>query len=210
MRRLPPKWCEEIDRQVEEMLGNGICRPSKSPWSSQVLLSRKKDGTMRFVIDYRKVNDVTKRDEYPMPNIRDLIDELNGSCIFTCLDLPSAYWHIPMEEFSIEKTAFEIPRGKFEMLRMPYGLKNSQATHQRLMDNVLKEVPKTSAYVDNVLAHSQSFSEHLDCLGKGLSRISQSNLGLRLDKCEFAKKEVEQFGLAISEKGIKPTNQGIF
>ena len=143
MRRLPPSWSEEINKQIEEMLNNGICRPSKSPWSSQVLLVRKKDGSMRFVIDYRKLNDNTKRDDYPMPNVRDLIDELNGAKYFSCMDLPSAYWHIPMEETSIEKTAFEIPRGKFEMLRMPYGLVNSQATQQRHMDTVLKDVPNT-------------------------------------------------------------------
>ena len=89
------------------MLENGICRPSNSPWSSQVLLTKKKDGTMRFVIDYRKLNDTTTHAEYPMPNIRELIDDLKGSKMFSCMDLP-AYWHVPMEKSSIAKTAFEM------------------------------------------------------------------------------------------------------
>ena len=114
--------------QIKEMTKNGICRPSKSPWYSLVLLVKKKDGTWRFVVDYRKLNDYTIRDRYPMPNIKDLIDDMQRSNIFTCLDLPSAYWHIPVEESSIEKTAFEIPKGKYEMLRMPFGLCNSHSS----------------------------------------------------------------------------------
>ena len=77
---------------------------------------------------------IKQRDEYPMPNIKDLLDDLQGSKYFSCMDLPSAYWHIPMEKWSIPKTAFEVPRGKFEMLRMPYGLKNSQSTRQRYQE----------------------------------------------------------------------------
>ena len=202
LRRLPPKWAHEIEKQLEEMIMNGICRPSKSPWSSQVLLSKKKDGSMRFVIDYRKLNNVTIRDEYPMPNIKDLIDELEGSEYFSCMDLPSAYWHIPMDTESISKTAFEVPRGKFEMLRMPYGLRNSQATQQRHMDNVLGGVKNTSTYVDNILTHSPSEDEHLNILEECFKRIREHNLSLRLDKCDFGKKEVEQFGFVVNKKGI--------
>ena len=103
LRRFFPQWAKEMDTQIKEMMKNGICRPSKSPWSGQVLLVKKKDGTWRFVVDNRKLNDYTIRDRYPMPNITDLIDDVQGSNICTCLDLPSAYWHIPVEESSIEK-----------------------------------------------------------------------------------------------------------
>ena len=92
-----------MDTQIKEMMKNGIFRPSESPWSSQVLLVKKKDGTWRSVVDYRKLNDYTIRDRYPMPNIKDLIDDMQDSNIFPCLDLPSAYWHIPVEESSIER-----------------------------------------------------------------------------------------------------------
>ena len=112
------------------MLANRICRPSSSPWSSQVLLTKKADGTMRFVVDYRNINDVSKRDQYPMPNIKDLVDDMQGSKLFSAMDMPSAYWHVAMEESSIPKTAFVVPGSKFEMLKMPCGLKNSQSTQR--------------------------------------------------------------------------------
>ena len=146
------------------------------PWSSQVLLVKKKDGSMRFVIDYRQANDKTERDEYPMPNIKDLIDDLHGSQYFSCMDLHSAYWQIPMDESLISKTAFEVPRGKFEMLRMPYGLKNSQSTQQRFMDQILDEAINTNAYVDNILTHSISFDEHLNHLRSCFENLIKSNL----------------------------------
>ena len=203
MRRFALSWIEEIDKQIEEMLKNGICRKSNSPWSSQVLLVRKKDGTMRFVIDYRKLNDSTK------PNVKDLIDDLKGSQFFSCMDLPSVYWHVPMEESSIEKTAFDIPKGKFEMLRMPCGLKNLQATQQRYMDETLKMVPNTSAYVDNILTHSLTFQEHLNHLEQCFIQLQKNNLSLRVNKCDFAKKEIEQFGFIISTTGISPSGENV-
>ena len=107
-----------------------------------MILTQKKDETMRFVIDYRRLNDVSSRDESLMPNIKNVMDDLEGSLLFPCMDLPSACWHVPMEESSITKTAFEVPGGKYEMLRMPFGLKNSQSTQQRLMDQVLARYPK--------------------------------------------------------------------
>ena len=209
IRRLPPKWIDEIESQIKEMLDNGICRPSNSPWSSQVLLVRKKDNSMRFVIDYRKVNDCTTRDEYPMPNIKDLLEEVAGSKFFSCMDLPSAYWHIPMHEDSIEKTAFEIPKGKFEMLRMPYGLKNSQATQQRHMDQTLKDVKNTSAYVDNILSHAVLFGDHINNIRSCFKNLRLNNLSLRLDKCKFGKRKIEQFGLIVSEIGMSPSSENI-
>ena len=95
------------------------------------------------------------------------------------------------------------------MLRMPYGLRNSQATQQRYMDQVLKDVPKASAYVDDILLHSETFDQHLKSLDKCLSKISQCNLSLRLDKCVFCKDKVEQFGFYITSNGIEPTDQGV-
>lgn len=208
-RRFSPKMAAEIEEHVTEMLTNGICQPSKSPWSSQVLLSRKKDGTMRFVIDYRKLNDVTVKDDYPMPNIRDLIDEVSGAKYFSCMDMPSAYWHVPMDEESIPKTAFQVPQGKYEMLRMPYGMKNSQATQQRLMDRVLAPVPDTRAYVDNTFTHSKEFQDHINALKQTFQQFRKHNLSVRLDKCIFAQHKVEQFGLVISEEGVTPSPENV-
>ncbi len=165
--------------------------------------------TMRFCIDYRKLNDVTIKDDYPMPNIRDLIDEVNGSKFFSCMDMPSAYWHIPMDSESIPKTAFQTPQGKYEMLRMPYGMRNSQATQQRLVDRVFEPVPNTRAYVDNTFTHSKEFKEHLDYVELSFQQLRKYNLSVRLDKCVFAQSRVEQFGLVISEEGVRPSPENV-
>ena len=130
-RKFPPSWECEIERQVSEMIDNGICRESKSPWASNVVLVRKRDGSLRFAIDYRGLNDVTKKDAYSLPNPQHILDKLYGACYFTSLDVASAYWCVPVHDTDIEKTAFYTPRGQYEMLVMPFGLCNSQATYQR-------------------------------------------------------------------------------
>ena len=117
-----PTTENEINRQVEEMLHNGICRPSYSPWASRVLLVTKRDGSKRFVIDYRALNQVTQTDGYPMPNPRDLLDRFQGDKYFTMLDCARAYWAIKIREEDQHKTAFVCPRGLFEMIRIPFDL----------------------------------------------------------------------------------------
>ena len=116
------------------MLGKEIIRPSKSPWNSPLLLVKKKDNTTRFVLDFRSLNDVSKKDSYPLPNIRDVIDRMDGANYWSTLDAASAYWSVPLAEEDKEKTAFAIPRGEFEFNVMPYGLCNAGATYQRLID----------------------------------------------------------------------------
>ena len=174
-----------------------------------MILTKKKDDSMRFVIDYRRLNDVSNRDQYPMPNIKDLMDDLEGAKLFSCMDLPSAYWHVPMEKSSIEKTAFEVPGGKYEMLRMPFGLKNSQSTQQRLMDRVLGKIPKTSTYVDNILTHAVTTGEQFRNLEAIFTQLQDSNLSLRIDKCEFLRESVEQFGFIVDKHGLRPTGDGV-
>ena len=138
-RRVPPHWEREIDKQLDEMLAADppICRPSNSPWASDVVLVKKKEGSMRFAVDYRKLNTVTKRDEYSLPNPQSIFDKLEGSRFFSKLDIASAYWTIPIAPKDVEKTAFHTPRGMYEMLVMPFGLCNAPATFQRVMDRAL-------------------------------------------------------------------------
>ena len=120
-RRIPPSWEEEVERQVEEMCKNGICRPSESAWASDVVLVRKKDGQIRFAIEYRQLNAITKRGAYGPPNPQSILDKLKGSHYFSCLDAASAYWYVPMRDKDIPKTAFHTPKGLYEMLVMPLG-----------------------------------------------------------------------------------------
>ena len=121
-RRIPVAWEKEMDQQVSEMLSNDIIRPSSSPSNAPVILVKKKDNSTRFVCDFRGVNDVTKRDTYPLPHIKDVIDKMAGARYWTTLDAASAYWSIPLAESDKEKTAFSVPHGKYEFNVTPYGL----------------------------------------------------------------------------------------
>ncbi|CAB0013283.1 unnamed protein product, partial [Nesidiocoris tenuis] len=141
--RYPEALKGEIDNQIKDMLAQGIIRPSSSPWNSPLwIVPKKLDHSniqkYRIVIDYRSLNQKTISDKYPLPNITELLDQLGRSMYFSCLDLKSGFHQIPMHPDSIEKTAFSTGNGHYEMLRMPMGTKNSPATFQRLMDNVLR------------------------------------------------------------------------
>ena len=153
---VPPKWEVEIERQLEEMLKNGVCRPSHSPWASNVVLVRKRDGSWRFAIDYRRLNGVTKKDAYSLPNMNSILDKF-GSRYFSFIDIASAYWCVPVRIQDVEKTAFHTPRGQYEMVVMPFGLCNSQATFQRLMDNALEGLDRAESYVDDCCVFSTDF-----------------------------------------------------
>ena len=203
-RRVSPTVQYHINEQVEEMLSNGICQPSDSPWSSPVILITKKDGGTRFVIDYRGLNSVTRKDAYPMPNPRDILDKLSGSRIFSTLDCCSAYWAVPVDENDIWKTAFSTSRGHFEMLRMPFGLCNSPATYQRVIDKALKNVECTDTYVDDILVHSPKFEKHLSSLRAVLTRLRNTRIQLRPEKCSLGFDEIEFIGHVLTPHGHKP------
>ena len=130
-RRIPPHQYEEVKKHLNEMLEIGAIRRSNSPWASAVVLVRKKDGSLRFCIDLRKLNAHTIKDAYSLPRIEDLLDTLNGSCIFTSIDLKAGYWQVELDEKSIPLTAFTVgPLGFFECSRMLFSLTNAPATFQ--------------------------------------------------------------------------------
>ena len=153
VRRVSPAMEREINKQIEDMLANGVCRTSNSPWCSRVILVSKKDGSTRFVVDYRDLNSVTTKDAYPMPNPKDILDRMHNKRFFTFLDAASAYWCVELEEEDKCKTAFATPRGHYEMNRMAFGLCNSQATYQRLMDDSLRGVENADSYIDDICIH---------------------------------------------------------
>ena len=136
-RRVPFAARQEIAAQLSKMQEQGVIQPSKSPWASPVILVRKRDGSLRFCVDYRALNSVTKPDVFPLPRIDDLLDKLGRAKYFTTLDLKSGYWQIKVDATSQEKTAFVTHRGLYEFRVMPFGVKNAPAVFQRLMQNVL-------------------------------------------------------------------------
>ena len=137
MRRQPESLKGDMNEEVGKMLSKGVIRPSSSPWSSPVVMVRKKNGSWRFCIDYRKLNAVTHQDASPLPRIDATLESLAGSTLFTTLDLASGYWQVEIEEDDKEKTAFSTEKGLFEFNVMPFGLTNAPATFQRLMECIL-------------------------------------------------------------------------
>jgi hypothetical protein len=195
-----------VDKEIDEMLRLGVIRPSVSPWSAPIVLIKKKNGEIRFCIDFRRLNAITDPDRYPMPNINELHDRLRGARLFTTLDVRKGYWHVPMEPADCPKTAFSAAGNHFEFLRMPFGLRNSGATFQRMMDTVLRGIPGVLVYIDDILIFSTTRAEHIATLRRVLRRLQQHGITLSKAKCAFGKKSAEYLGHVVSAKGVQVKN----
>ncbi|GFW55987.1 retrovirus-related Pol polyprotein from transposon 412 [Trichonephila clavipes] len=204
-RRLPFAKQEEVGTILREMQENDIIEPSSSPWASPIVLVRKKDGSTRFCVDYRKLNDVTKKDSYPLPRIDDTLDTLSGHKWFSTLDLKSGYWQVEIHPEDREKTAFTSGQGLWQFKVMPFGLCNAPATFERLMETVLKGLTFEACliYLDDVIIGGRTFEEHLQNIRKVLSKLSDANLKLNPSKCKFFQKEVNYLGHIISAEGVR-------
>jgi transposase InsO family protein len=204
-RRTLIKQKEVIDEEVTQMLANDIIEPSNSPWASPVLLVTKKDGSIRFCVDFRKVNECTVKDAYPLPRIDETLDTLAGAQWFHTLDLASGYWQCKMSEKDKPKTAFTTHRGLFQFKVMPFGLCNAPATFERLMELVLNglQFEKCLCYLDDIVIFGTSFESALDNLRAVLSRLREANLKLKPKKCALFQKKVLYLGHVVSDKGIQ-------
>ena len=204
-RRIPPGMYEEVRQHLKDMLAAGAIRESNSPYSSNVVLVRKKDNSLRFCIDYRTLNSKTRKDAYMLPRFDDTIDTLAGACFFSKLDLRSGYWQVEMEESDKEKTAFSVGNlGFYECERMSFGLCNAPATFQRLMEKCMGELhlQECLVFIDDILIFSRTFEEHLQRLEAVFERLAQHNLKLKPSKCDFFKTSVTYLGHVVSSKGI--------
>lgn len=195
----------EINKQIQGFLDQGIIVPSISPWASPVVLAKKKDGTLRFCVDYRRVNQISRADYYPLPRMDDIFDRLEGSKYFTSMDLLQGYHHVKIHPDSQEKTAFVVPDGKFEWKRLPFGLKTAPSTFQRMMDFVLRSLKWTIAlvYLDDIITHSKTFEEHLVRIELVLQALEIAKLTLKPSKCKFAENKLKILGHIVSENGIE-------
>lgn len=204
--RYAPARRQIIEQNLKEMTEQGIISPSKSPWASPVILAPKKDGNLRFCIDYRKLNSMTIRDAYPIPRIDDTLDSLQEAKFVSTLDLRSGYWQVEMDPEAREKTAFVTHKGLFEFNVMPFGLTNAPATFQRLMDIVLAGLKWQCClvYIDDVVIFSSTFEQHLRDLDKVFSALKDAKLTLKASKCQFCRPEMRYLGHIITQSGIKP------
>ncbi|UYV73872.1 hypothetical protein LAZ67_11001220, partial [Cordylochernes scorpioides] len=209
--RVSAKEREIIKEQIDEMLRDGIIRPSSSPWSFPVILVKKRDGKYRFCVDYRKLNDVTVKDVYPIPRIDEVLDTLQGSKYFSAIDLKSGYWQVEVEEKDKEKTAFTTAHGLYEFNVMPFGLCNAPATFERNMENMLGNLrwQICLCYLDDVIIYSSDFSTHLKRIEAVLKCFREANLKLNNKKCQFAFEELEILGHITNQHGIKPAEHNI-
>ena len=205
-RRIPPALFQEVREHLKEMLEVGAIRPSTSPFSSNVVVVRKKDGSIRFCVDYRRLNNRTIKDAQAIPRVEDTLHLLAGSKYFTKLDLRSGYWQVELRDSDKPKTAFQVgTMGFYEFNRMPFGLCNAPATFQRLMERCMGDLNLKDCliYLDDIIIFSSTFEEHLERLEAVFSRLKQHNLKLRADKCEFMKSRVTYLGHLVSENGIE-------
>lgn len=214
--RYPHVHKEEVRKQINKMLDQGVIRHSFSPWSAPVwVVAKKRDASniqkWRMVIDYRKLNEKTICDRYPIPNISEILDKLGKSLYFTTLDLASGFHQIEMHPRDIKKTAFSVEGGHFEFVRMPFGLMNAPSTFQRVMDNVLRDLIGTVClvFLDDIIVYSTSLQEHMENLKKVFDRLRESNLKIQLDKSEFLHKSCAFLGHVVSTDGIRPNPEKI-
>ncbi|UYV78188.1 hypothetical protein LAZ67_16000412, partial [Cordylochernes scorpioides] len=204
--RVAPSERRLIQDEVNKMIENHIVKPSESPWSSPVILVRKKDGTWRFCVDYRRLNKITKNDVYPLPRIDDALDSLAGSSYFSTMDLRSGYWQIEVDEKDREKTAFITPDGLYEFQVMPFGLCNAPATFERMIDSVLGSLKWNMClcYLDDIVVYAPTFEEHLRRLQLVLSCIQKAGLSLNHKKCLFGSRRIKILGHLVDANGIHP------
>ena len=206
LRRIAWVEKDKIKEEIDKMKQQGIIEDSESPWSSPPVLVRKKDGSIRFCIDYRRLNEVTVPDKYPLPRIDDVLDALSHGHYFSVIDLKSGYWQIPMHKTDAEKTAFRTYDGLYQFTVMPFGLKNAPATFQRLMDTVLSGLKWKGllVYMDDIIIYSATPEEHLVTLADTFERLANAGLKINPSKTTLVRQEVNYLGHLISAQGISP------
>jgi len=187
---------EVFAKEVQRQRDLGVIEPSSAEWAFPVVLVQKPDGTMRFCVDYRQLNEVTVRDVYPLPRMDDCIDFLGDAKVFSTLDCNSGYWQIPVADEERDKTTFVCHEGAYRYIRLPFGLSNALATFQRAIDMILGGLKWRSClvYLDDIIVFSQSAGEHVEHLREVFAALRGAGVSLKANKCHLFQEEVEYFG----------------
>ena len=206
-RKIPPSMLDEVRPHLQLLLANGVIRRSHSPWASNIVLARRKDGRLRMCTDFRQLNSRTVKDAYALPCVEEILDCLAGSQYFNVLDMKSGYYQAEIEESHKERTAFAVGSlGFCEYNRLPFGLTNSPATYQRLMEDVFGDyhLKICLVYLDDLTIFSRTYEEHVDRLRKVFQGIREAGLKVAPTKCHFFKENVVYVGHTVSKNGTKP------
>ena len=198
-----------IALEVKKMLDANIIKPSKSAWSSPVIIIPKKDGSKRICIDFRAVNKVTAQDCFPIPRIDDILDRLSGSKVFTTMDLKAGYYQVKLHKDSMGITAFTTPDGHFEFLRVPFGLKNAPADFTRIIKEVLGDLEFVEVYFDDFIIHSSTVEDHLEHIRIVVMRLESAGLKINGEKCTWFADSIKILGFIVSEKGVEMDTEKI-
>ena len=204
-RRLPFHLCGEVKKMLDNMESSGIIEPASGPWAAPIVMVKKKDDSWRLCVDYRNLNQATKKDAHPLPRIDDTLDQLSGAHWFSTLDLASGYWQVELNPADKEKTAFSTSFGLFQFNVMPFGLCNAPSTFQRLMEMVLAGLHWSIClvYIDDIIIYGRTCEEHLERLEEVFKRLRQAGLKMKPSKCFLLQKRVRYLGHILSEDGVE-------
>lgn len=211
-RRLAPAKRDVVNAQLNEWLRDNIVQPSLSEYTSPVVMVKKKDGSMRLCVDYRKINTVIVKDRYPMPLVEDQLDALQGARVYSTLDLRNGFFHVPISEESRKYTSFIVPDGQYEFLRVPFGLCNSPAVFVRYINAVFGELIRKQivlVYIDDLIIPSNDVETGLQKLEMVLSVAKDYGLNINWKKCSLLKTEVEFLGHIIRDGSVRPSEHEI-
>ena len=205
--KIPDAHREEVEKHVAEWLKLGVIQPTRSKFNCPIFVVAKKNGGLRIVQDFRGLNDNTMVDKYSMKDVSECIGEIgrSNSTIFSTLDLTAGFWQMLLHPKSRPYTAFTLPgKGQFQWVTSPMGLLGCPASFQRLMETVVKDIENVIVYIDDLLAHSTSYEEHLHLIDQIFLRLREHGLKVNLEKCFFGAKQVAYLGFHLTEEGIKP------
>ena len=211
-RRILPPQLDEVREHLKLMLDAGVIWPSNSLWCNAVVLVRKKDGSLHFCIDFRKLNSLTVKDSHPLPHICETLESLAGAAHYSTYDMNSGFWQVPLDEESKQYTAFTLgSMGLYECESMPFRLCNAPPTFQRLMQNCLGELNLTYCliYLDDVIVFSGTPKEHLRRMSVVFNCLREHNLKLKPSKCHVFKSEINYLAHHVSQKGVLPSKKNL-
>ena len=196
------KHYQWIKDKIEKLLTAKVIHSSRTSWSAPSIIMPKGDGGKCLVIDYRALNQVTRKFTWPIPKVGDIFSKLNVTIYFTTLDLRAGYQHIPLDKPSIPKTSFNSPFGKYKYVNVPFGLAQAPAYFQELMTGILKDFNFVIAYLDDTIIFSKTPQEHLSDIRKVFKKLQSAKLSIKMSKCNFFSREIQYLGHILSATGI--------